>query len=151
MYVPSLQSIYQNIWKVQKTSKIQNAIKNNRQIPKNKIVCEKRICGEIYRVILINRIWGIFPDSWNNDCKIWVWPTLGCKVPQSDPIAIKLALDMLCQLLNVYIKFPIDISMHIVKYPENSDGKTGVQTSPRHDITVFQRGVWKSVTVKSLI
>ena len=48
--------------------------------------------------------------------KKWVWPTFGCKVDQSDPIATKL-----CQLLNVYAIFQIDISKHFEKSQESSD------------------------------
>ena len=49
------------------------------------------------------------------DCKKGVWPTFGCKVGQSDPTVMKLKLDMLSHLLNVYTKFQIDISKHVEK------------------------------------
>ena len=40
-----------------------------------------------------------------HDCKKCVRPTFGCKVVQSDTITMKLKLDMLCSLLNVFTKF----------------------------------------------
>ena len=48
-----------------------------------------------------------------HDCKKGVWSTFGWKVGQSDAIMMKLQLDMLCHLLNVYTKFQIDISKHV--------------------------------------
>ena len=41
-----------------------------------------------------------------------IWPTLGCKVGQSDLIAMKLKLDVSCHLPKVYPKFRIDIWNH---------------------------------------
>ena len=52
---------------------------------------------------------------------------------------MKLKLDM-CLLLNVNTKFQIDISKHVEKSPENSDGKTNKRT----DIaTAFLRPFFK--------
>ena len=45
-----------------------------------------------------------------------------------------LKLDMSCHLLNVYIKFQIDISKHVEKCPENGDGRTDGRTDGRMDI-----------------
>ena len=42
-------------------------------------------------------------------------PILGCKVGQSVPIGMKLELDVWHHLLDVYIKFQIDISKHVEK------------------------------------
>ena len=56
-------------------------------------------------------------------------------VGQSDPIAKKLKLDMLCHLLNVYTKFQIDISKHVEKkvwktQPDRrTDGRTDIATA----------------------
>ena len=52
------------------------------------------------------QIWSISLRLWGHDYNICV----GCKVDQSDPIALKLKLDMSHNLLNVYTKFQIDIS-----------------------------------------
>ena len=58
----------------------------------------------MYQILSISlRLWG-------HDYNICVSPTVGCKVDQSDPIALKLKLDMSHNLLNVYTKFQIDIS-----------------------------------------
>ena len=43
----------------------------------------------------------------------------GCKVGQSDPIAMKLELDVSRCLLSVYTKFQIDITKHVKIIPEN--------------------------------
>ena len=51
-----------------------------------------------------------------------------CKLGQSDPLMIKLKLDMSCHLLNVYTKFQNDIGKHVEKSPENSDGRTDGRT-----------------------
>ena len=42
-------------------------------------------------------------------------PTFGCKLGQSDPIMMKIKLDMSCHLLNVYTKFENDILKHVEK------------------------------------
>ena len=75
--------------------------------------------------------------------KKWLWPTFGCKVGQSDPIGMKLKLNMLCPLMNVYKKFTIDISKHVEKSLENSDRQTDRWTMPWHNTTIFQMGVKK--------
>ena len=41
---------------------------------------------------------------------------------------MKLKLDMPCDLLNAYTKIQIDISKHVEKSPENSDGPTERRT-----------------------
>ena len=53
---------------------------------------------------------------------------IGCKLGQSDPIVIKLELNMSCHLLSVYTKFQIDISNHVEKSPENVDRWTDWRT-----------------------
>ena len=71
----------------------------------------------------------------------------GCKLGQSDPIVMKLKLDMSCHLLNAYSKFQIDISKHVEKSLENTDGwkegRTDGRTLPRHNTSVFQTGCKK--------
>ena len=80
----------------------------------------------------------LYLDLWGHDCKIWVWPTFGCKLCQIDAIVMKLELDISCHLPNAYTKYQIDISKHIEKRPENSDGRTdgqsAGQTNRRTDI-----------------
>ena len=66
------------------------------------------------------QIWRIDLDFWGNDCKKWVWLTFGCQVGQNDPIVVKIKLNLLYHLLDIYTKFRIDISKHV----ENA-GKTG--------------------------
>ena len=54
----------------------------------------------------------------------------GCKLDQSDPIVIKLKLDMSCHLLNVYTKFQIDVSKHVEKVRKTrTDGRKGIATA----------------------
>ena len=53
-----------------------------------------------------------------------IWSHFGCKAVNW-LIAIKLTLDMPCHLPNVYTKFQVDISKHVEKSPENSDGRKG--------------------------
>ena len=36
--------------------------------------------------------------------------------------------------MNAYSKFQIDISKHVEKSPENSDGRLSVWTNPQHDV-----------------
>ena len=74
------------------------------------------------------QIWRIYLDLWGHDCKEWVWPTFGCKLGQSDPIVMQLKLDMSYHLLNLYIKFQIDISKRV----EEKSGKRG-RTDGRTD------------------
>ena len=65
-------------------------------------------------------------------------------VGQSDPIAKKLKLDMLCHLLNVYTKFQIDISKHVEKKSgklNRTDEQMDGQTLPQHNTIIFQTGV----------
>ena len=50
----------------------------------------------------------------------WLWPNFGCKVGQSVSIGMKLELDVWHYVLDVYIKFQIDISKHVEKSPETS-------------------------------
>ena len=50
------------------------------------------------------------------------WFTYVSKVDHSNPIAMKLTLDLSCHLLNENTKLQIDISKHAEKSPENSDG-----------------------------
>ena len=72
-----------------------------------------------------------------------------CKLGQSDPIMMKLKLDMSCHLLNVYTKFENDISKHLEKKsrklgPTDSgrtDRRTDGRTLPQHNTSVFQTGV----------
>ena len=80
--------------------------------------------------------------------KKWVWPAFGCKLGQSNPIMMKLKLDMPCHLLNVYTKFDNDISKHVEKksgklrrMDRRTDGRTDGWTLPRHNTSVFQTGV----------
>ena len=62
---------------------------------------------------------------------------MGCKLGQSDPIVMKLKLDMSCHPLNAYTKFQIDISKHVEKSPENSDGRTDGQAATSIDLMVI--------------
>ena len=67
-------------------------------------------------------------------CKKGVWPTLGCKVSQSDPIVMKLKLDLSCRLLNVYTKLQTDISKHVEKVRKTrtdgwTDGQVDIATA----------------------
>ena len=63
----------------------------------------------------------------------WVWPTFGCKLGQSDTIVMQLKLNMSCHLMNVYIKFQIDISKH-VQEKSRKRGQTDRRTDGRTDI-----------------
>ena len=58
---------------------------------------------------------------------------LAVKLGQSDPIVMKLKLDMSCHLLNAYTKFQIDISKHVEKKSGKlgrTDGRTDGRTLP---------------------
>ena len=81
----------------------------------------------------------IYLDLWGHDCEKWVWPTFGCKLSPSDPIATKLILVMSCYLLNIYTKFQ---SM-LKKSPENSDRRMDGRTLPRHNRSVFLKQAYK--------
>ena len=59
-----------------------------------------------------------------------VSPIFSCKVGQSDPVVMKLKLDMSCHLLNVYSKFQIDISKHAEK-KSGKLGRVGKRTNVR--------------------
>ena len=56
-----------------------------------------------------------------------VWLTFDCKLGQSDPIMIKLKLDMSCHWMYILSLKAISQSM-LKKSPENSDGRTDGQT-----------------------
>ena len=57
-------------------------------------------------------------------------------------------LYMLCHLLNVYTKFETDISKQVEKSPENLDEEMDRwMTLPRHIMTIFSKGVYKSVRI----
>ena len=47
------------------------------------------------------------------------WFIFGCKVGQSVPLKMKRELDLCRRLVNMYTMFPIDISKHGEKIPEN--------------------------------
>ena len=101
------------------------------KIPKIGFKKKKNLCREVYRGLPTYQIWKIYPDLWVHDCKKWVWPTFGCRLGQSDPIMIKLKLNMSCNLLNVYTKFENDISKHVEKKYGNlgrMDRRTDRQT-----------------------
>ena len=110
-------------WKNPKHTKIIAQISKIRFWKKTRTYVEKYTVGYLYtkfeRFILIYE---------SMIAKKWVWPTFGCKLGQSDPIMMKLKLDMSCHQLNVYTKFENDISKHVEKSPENSDGQTDGQT-----------------------
>ena len=59
------------------------------------------------------QIWRIYLDLCGHDCKEWDWLTFVCKVGLSDPVVMKLKLDMSCHLL--FTKFQIDISKNVEK------------------------------------
>ena len=73
------------------------------------------------------QFWRIYFDLWGHGCKKWV--TFGYKVDQRDPVAMERKFDMSCHLLRVYTKFHIDISKHVEKSPENSDGRADIVTA----------------------
>ena len=97
-------------------------------LEKNGIYVEKYTEGYLYtkfeRSILIYE---------SMIAKKWVWPTFGCKLSQSDPIMMKLKLDMSCHLLNVYTEFENDISKHVEK-KSGKRGRTDGRTDRRTDI-----------------
>ena len=70
-----------------------------------------------------------------------VSPTFGCKVCQSDPIDMKIKLDILCHIRNVYAKFQTDIPRHVEISPENSDRRMDGRTLPLHNTTLFQTSI----------
>ena len=49
----------------------------------------------------------------NMNAEKWLWLIFGCKVGQNVLIVMKLELGLWCLLLDVYIKFQIDISQHV--------------------------------------
>ena len=137
--------------KARKTGKMQNAQKWSPKFRKQEFWKKNRnLCREVYRGFSTYQIWKVYLDLWVHDCKKWVWPIFGCKLGQSDPIMMKLKLDMSCHLLNVYTKFQNDISKHVEKSPENigrTDGRTDGQTDRHcHGITrpFFKRAYNKS-------
>ena len=72
------------------------------KIPKVIFLQKKRyLCREVHSRPPVYQIWRFYLDLWGHDCKKWVWPTLGCKLGQSDPIVMQLKLEMSCHLLNV--------------------------------------------------
>ena len=75
-----------------------------------------------------------------------VSPIFSCKVGQSDPVVMKLKLDMSCHLLTVYSKFQIDISKHAEKSPENSDGWANGQTYGQSHGTAQYGRFWNGCT-----
>ena len=60
------------------------------------------------------------------------WPSFGCKIGQSDPIVMKLKIDMTCHLLNVYTKFHTDISKHVEKKSGKPDVRVDGQTDGQY-------------------
>ena len=89
-----------NIWKhVEKKSgnlKKSKTRKHNRQNSENKIFLKNKrnLCRVVYRWLPTYQIWKIYLDLWVHDCTKWVWPTFVGKLGQSDPIMMKLKLDM---------------------------------------------------------
>ena len=130
--------------KPRKLRKIQKH-KNTSQNSKNKIFAKLELMSRsvqqsTYVPNLKDLSW--FMRPWLQKNKFW--PTLGYKVGQIDPIAMKVKLNMSCHLLNVYAIIPsfklISQSM-LIKSPENSDGGTDGRTLTLHNTTVFQMGV----------
>ena len=78
------------------------------------------------------------------------WLTFGCYLSQIDPIVEKLEFYMSCHLLNANTKFQNDISKHVEKSPEYSDGRTDDQAGRRTNIVTakyvrFSNGRMKTV------
>ena len=130
MYIPSFKLISQNWYK------------------------KRNLCRKVYSRPLVYQIWRIYLDLWGHDCKIWVWPTFGCKLDQNDPIVMQLKLDMSCHLLNVYTKFQIDISKHVEEKSGKrgrTDGRTDRWTLPWHNTSRFSNGRIKTELTNTVL
>ena len=60
----------------------------------------------------------------------WLWPIFVCKVGQSDPIVMKLELNVWRCIFDIYTKVQIDISKHVQKSLENFRWRGGLLSSP---------------------
>ena len=63
----------------------------------------------------VHQIWAPYMIFTAMNVDKWLWPILGCKVGQSVPIGMKLALGVQHHLLHAYTKFQIDILKHVEK------------------------------------